>query len=205
LNDTLRDLRRRQIVATARTIVAEESLEGLTFSALESRLSFTRGVITHHFASKDEIVAAVLESAIAEIDDATREALRESTSWESKLRAMVRANVQGFVERREAARILISFWGRIPRDRAAAKANAALYASYRAQAARLLRAAARDGAIAPVSADAVAALMVAMVIGIATQAYFEAGSIDVAATVREAEETMLARLLPSTRRRPRKR
>lgn len=206
--ESLRDLRRQQIVAAARAIVAEGSLEQLTISTLEARLSFTRGTITHHFANKDEIVAAVLESAIAEIDAAARAELGQSERWEDKVRAMLRAHVRGFVEHPEAARVLISFWGQIPRGGAAARANARLYAGYREQAAKVLRAGARAGEIAPTSVDALAALMVGIVIGVATQAYFEPDAIDVEAVLREAEETVVARVRrrtpePSKRRRSR--
>ena len=41
-----------------------------------------------------------------------------------------------------------------------------------------------------------AALLVGIVLGIATQHYFEPGSIDVDAAVEEAVETVLARLTP---------
>src|SRR5205814_9753674 len=55
-SDSLRDLRRAQIVAAAREIVAGDGLESLTIGALEKRLGFSRGVITYHFRDKDEIV-----------------------------------------------------------------------------------------------------------------------------------------------------
>src|ERR1700722_2409301 len=72
LPDSVRDLRRGQILTAARRLVAEHGLEALTIGALEDRLAFTRGVITYHFANKDEIVRAVFASAIDEIDASVR-------------------------------------------------------------------------------------------------------------------------------------
>ena len=43
---TVRDLRRTQILAEARSIVAQEGLAALTIGTLEKRLPFSRGVIT---------------------------------------------------------------------------------------------------------------------------------------------------------------
>jgi AcrR family transcriptional regulator len=195
LADTLRARRRAEIVAAARRIVASEGLAALTIGALEQRLAFTRGVITYHFRNKDEIVAAVLDSAIAEIDAGTRaEASRESSAAE-KVRAVLRATVRGFLDHREAVRILISFWGQIPADARLRRVNAELYATYRRRAARLVRAGRASGEFADVPIDATAALLVGVVIGVATQVYFEPGAIDPDAVVAEAQRTVLARLL----------
>jgi len=114
--ETVRDFRRGQIVAAARRIVAEQGLDALTFGALEERLAFTRGVVTYHFASKDDLVRAVFASAIAEIDAAVIAQVEASASIEDKLRAILRANVRGFIERAEAGRVLLSFWGRLSSD-----------------------------------------------------------------------------------------
>jgi AcrR family transcriptional regulator len=175
--ETVRDFRRGQIVAAARRVVAEQGLDALTFGALEDRLSFTRGVITYHFASKDEIVRAVFASAIEEIDAAVKSEVQASAAIEDKVRSVLRANVRGFVDRAEAGRVLLS-------------------SRYRARSAKLLREAIAAGAIARIDPKAMATLLVGIVLGIATQHYFDPGSIDVDAAVAEAAETVLARLAP---------
>lgn len=192
--ESLRELRRGQIIAVARKIVAEDGLESLTIGALESRLSFSRGVITYHFANKEDIVHAVLDSAIAEIDAATLAEMKGAQSLEDKVRAMIRANVRGFVEHAEAARILLSYWGRIGADRRIRKTNATLYAGYRKGAARLLEAGRAQGLWQDIDVDAMAALFVGIVIGIATQSHFEKGAIDWERALDEAVKTVMARL-----------
>jgi AcrR family transcriptional regulator len=194
LADTVRELRRQQIVRAARAIVASEGLDALTIGALETRLSFSRGVITYHFANKDEIVDAVLASAIAEIDAATRAEVDAQSRPEEKLRAVLHATVHGFLEHPEAVRILVSFWGRIGAQPAIRAANAKLYSTYRRRAAGLVRDGIARKAFTPERVDAVAALLVAIVIGIATQVYFEPGAIDADATVVAAQSAVLAGL-----------
>lgn len=206
--ETVRDFRRAQIVAAARTLVAGQGLEALTFGALEERLSFTRGVITYHFASKDEIVRAVYASAIAEIDAAVLAEVAAGRTLEEKLRAVLHANVRGFVDRAEAGRIILSFWGRLTADPEIRRLNAELYAGYRARTAKLLRRAREAGeleGVEPVEPATMGALMVSLVIGIATQHYFDPGAIDVDAAVEEATRTLVARLVPAARKRPRAR
>lgn len=197
--DTVRDLRRAQIVAAARRIVAEQGLDALTFGALEEKLSFTRGVVTYHFASKDEIVRAVFQSAIAEIDEAVRAQVEASASVEAKVRAVLAGNVRGFVDRAEAGRVILSFWGRLSSDAEVRRINAELYARYRSRSARLLRRAREQGAVAKVDPATMATLLVGLVLGIATQHYFEPGAIDVDRAVDEAVATVMARLCPTPR------
>lgn len=198
--ETVRDLRRAQIVRAARAIVAESGIEALTFAELEKRLSFTRGVITYHFTDKNEIEHALLESAVREIDEGALRALQATTSVEEKLRTVVRANVRGFVDRPEAGRVLLSFWARLSSDARIARTNAGLYARYRKHTRKLLDAGVRDGELAAIDVDAAATCIVGVVLGIATQWYFDPKAIDVDAAIEVACEMVLARLAHETPR-----
>ncbi len=193
--ETLRELRRGQIVAVARKIVADEGLEALTIGSLEARLAFSRGVITYHFQNKDDIVHAVLESAIEEINAGIDAQLGTNLGHDEKLRTMLKMYVRGFLEHVEATRILLSFWGRISSDKRARKANANLYAAYRKGMAQLVESGKAAGEFAAdASVDAVAAALVGVVVGIAMQSYFEKGAIDADAAIEEATQAALARL-----------
>jgi len=193
--ETLRELRRGQIVAVARKIVADEGLEALTIGSLEARLAFSRGVITYHFQNKDDIVHAVLESAIEEINAGIDAQLGTNLAADEKLRTMLKMYVRGFLEHVEATRILLSFWGRISSDKRARKANANLYAAYRKGMAQLVDAGKTSGEfVADANVDAVAAALVGVVVGIAMQSYFEKGAIDADAAIEEAAQSALARL-----------
>ncbi len=183
---TLRDLRRAQIVAEARRIVAEEGVSALTISTLEARLPFSRGVITHHFRDKAEIVEAVLASAVADIDAATAADLQRSADLEGRVRAVLRTKVQGFLAQPEATRILVSFWGQLGDSRATG-ANAALFRRYRAESKRLFSQAVASGeARGDLDPAVAAALLVGGVLGIVGQAMFEPGAFDVSAAIEAA-------------------
>lgn len=196
--EALRDRRRGEIVAAARRIVAEEGLEGLTIARLEARLAFTRGVITYHFRDKDDIVMAVLASALEEIDAATKAEVEASQTLSAKVRAVLHSKVSGFLDRAEASRILLSYWGRIGSTPAIRAANARLYAGYREQARRLLERA--PDAPAGLDADGLAALLVGIVLGVVAQASFDPGAIDPLAAVEEAARALEARLAPAAPR-----
>ena len=190
---TVRGLRRAQILAEGRALVAEEGLGALTFGALERRLPFSRGVITHHFRNKEEIVDAVLDEALTDIDAATRHDVAASATVRDMVRAVLRSKVRGFLEVVEAAQVLISFWSRLNTDARARARNAALYRRYRHQSARLLQEGQRQGLFrADLDVEAFAALLVAQVLGITLQALFEPGAIDVERAIDAATDTILA-------------
>lgn len=190
----LRDLRRGQIVSAARGLVAQGGLEALSFSALEERLEFTRGVITYHFADKDEIVAAVLQSAVEEIDGATSAEVEASASLEDKVRAVLRTKVHGFLDHPEAAEILLAFWTQLSRQGPVRQLTAQLFGGYRAQSARLVRAARKRNPRCRSDSDAMAAVLVGTVIGLVIQSRFEPEAIRVDAAVEEAAQAFAARL-----------
>ena len=194
-NGELRALRRSQIVTAARALVAAGGLLALTFGALEQQLGFSRGVLTYHFADKDEIVAALLQSAVSEIDDATSEKLGASATLEDAVRAVLRTKVYGFLGHPEAAEILIAFWSR-PRSSGVRDWTATLFSGYRAQAAALVRAARRADPRCRADPAAMAALLVGIVIGLVVQVRFEPASVGVEPALEEAAQTLIARLLP---------
>jgi len=189
-----RDLRRGQIIAAARKLVAEGGHGALTINALETALGFTRGVITYHFDNKDEIVLAVLDDAIAEIDRATSLSVQAEVHAVDKVQAAMRGMVRGFLSIEEAGRVLLSFWSRLREDPRAAEMNAALYRRWRAAGSDLLRRGQALGELAPCDAEAMSALMVGIVIGVVTQVWFEPGATDPEAMVDEAGQSLLARL-----------
>lgn len=193
--DALRQRRRAEILDAALTLVAEEGLDALTIGALERRLAFTRGVISYHFRNKDEIVLAVFERAIDEIDTVAMDRIMSTTGTEARARAVVRHMVGAWLGHPAAGPVLLSFWGRLRVDPSAAEVNAALYRRYRKYSARLITDAIEAGELsAEVDPESMAAVLVALVLGIGTQAMFEQGAIDVERVVEVAGDAVVAHL-----------
>jgi len=196
MNNSLRELRQHQIVAGARSIVSSGGLEALTISKLEDQLEFSRGVITYHFKNKDEIVNAVLESALDEILSGASTEAQKGTTVPEKIHAILDAMIHGFIERTEAAHILISFWSRLPKDEEVRSRNAKLYAGYRDQVARVLGKARKNGEISASKSEisSIAALVVGIVIGTAMQFYFQPGAIEPRSVIKESAQAISMRL-----------
>ena len=191
--DSLRTLRRAQIVAAARSIVAGQGLEALTVGALEERVGFSRGVITYHFKDKDEIVAEVLASAALEIDQGTRESLHQHVTVAEAVRAVLETKVRGFLSHREASLILVSFWSRAQGSAKVKKASADLYARYRAQSDRLIQLARAQNGRCRARPGAFGTVMVGVVIGLVLQVWFDP-SVEVEGALEEASRALVAHL-----------
>jgi TetR/AcrR family transcriptional regulator, fatty acid metabolism regulator protein len=196
MNNALRDLRRQQIIAAARGLVSAGGLEALTISKLEEQVDFSRGVITYHFKGKDEIVMAVLHSALDEIVEGATHLAQKGVNIREKIHAILTGMIQGFIEKSEAAQIMVSFWSRIPKDPEVTEMNAKLYDSYRSQVARVLGKARKSREITANKAqiDAISALVVGIVIGVAMQVYFQPASVDPSMIIKESAEAISLRL-----------
>ncbi len=185
---SLRELRREQILAAASEIVSEGGLEALTIGAIEKRVSFSRGVLTYHFVNKNEIVEGLLLSAVDAIDRSTELHVREADGVEEKVHAAVEGIVRGFLANPVASIILMSFWGRLRGDEAAARVNAGLYRKYRGAARSIVR------DIEHIDVEAFSTVFVGVLIGIACQTLFDPSAIDPEAAIEEASHTLCARL-----------
>ena len=187
---TVRDFRRAQIVAAARSIVAAQGLPALTFSSLETECTFTRGVISYHFKNKAEIVRAVFDDVVREIDASTYARVSPDSDLQTAVQAVMSGMIRGFASNHEATAVLISYWSRTPRIQGA---DVELFARYRRHAALLVRRAAGRN-VEDVVVDALAGIMVALVIGAVLQLDISPHFVTVDALVEEAVATMYARL-----------
>ena len=97
-------VRRTQIVAATIEVIAEEGLAQATFARIKQRagLSSTR-LISYHFASKDDLIAAVVEDVLDRIAHyvgqriEAAESAAESAAGSGNATAILRAYIEGSV------------------------------------------------------------------------------------------------------------
>ena len=189
---TIRDVRRRQILDAARSLVAAGGLAALTFGSLERRLTFTRGVITHHFASKSEIAHALLDDVVSDIDAATTDATPRGGSTADQVFGLLKGMVEGLHENPEATRVLIAFWSLQQVDSQVALTNAALFSRQRSQCAGVFRAGQTRGEVRPdLDVEAISAVVIGLVIGVVAQAVFDRAAVNVEHAVTSAAEAII--------------
>jgi AcrR family transcriptional regulator len=86
------EVRRQEIVATARSLFQVKEYEKTTMQDVMDQLSIAKGTIYHYFKSKDELLEAVVENMVEE-DIARKEKLMKETSGNAliKIRTLISA------------------------------------------------------------------------------------------------------------------
>lgn len=103
---------KRRILDAAARLFHERGFARCTVRELADAVGILSGSLFHHFRSKDEILLAVMEEVIAEMDATLAEALAQAEDTESRLRALIRTQLQ-FIHgpRGHATAVLMYEWG----------------------------------------------------------------------------------------------
>ncbi len=111
---------KRRILDAAARLFHERGFARCTVRELADAVGILSGSLFHHFRSKDEILFAVMEEVVAEMDAELAEALAQATDTESRLRALVGTQLR-FIHgpRGHATAVLMYEWGALsPQGRA---------------------------------------------------------------------------------------
>jgi AcrR family transcriptional regulator len=85
------DLTRRNVLAAAAEIVATEGAAKLTLDAVAERALLSKGGILHHFATKDSLIAAMIEDVVAQFEADLARHMQGESGPGSFARAFLRA------------------------------------------------------------------------------------------------------------------
>jgi AcrR family transcriptional regulator len=107
----LGDGRRAEIVEATWRLIATIGLDKTTMRRIADDVNCTTGLVTHYFASKDDLLLAALEGVMARSDARMREALREHEGL-ARLRALVLAALPLDEARVLEWRVWMAFWAR---------------------------------------------------------------------------------------------
>lgn len=102
---------KRRILTAAAKLFRERGFDRCTVRDLAEDVGILSGSLFHHFRSKDEILFAVMEEVIMDMDAALAAALSDAPTTERKLRALVH-NQLTFIHgpQRDATAVLVYEW-----------------------------------------------------------------------------------------------
>jgi AcrR family transcriptional regulator len=173
------DARRRAIVESARRVVAERGLDGVSVREIAAAAEVSVGTVTHHFAGLDEILAGVLKAESQQLRDRLVEAIAERSS---ALEGLDRLNNSYLVDRPEV-RAFWSLWlascARAPRDSQLADWLWQRYATWRGIVRDLLVEGVEAGEFEVADPEGLAVELVALLDGYGIQVFFDPGPPDV--------------------------
>jgi len=78
---TIADIRKSEIVTAAASVIAEQGIQHLSLSEIESRIGMSRGQLTYYFKTKEDILLAVFDRMLQLMCQRNAEAEFERLDW----------------------------------------------------------------------------------------------------------------------------
>ena len=181
--------RRRQIVATAIETIATEGFSQASLAQIARKAGISKGVISYHFAGKEELVDEILASLLREPATFIKERVSHCDSALDKLRAYVEANLEFMETHRHHYVALVDLWGR----RGAGDHNpfnADAYEPSRHYLGHILEAGQQSGELRSVPVKTAASLIQGAIDGVMLQWVFDAEAVDLKSSREEILEMM---------------
>lgn len=104
---------REAVLRTAIDLFIRQGYDATSISDLAGELGLTKSAVYHHFASKEELLAAALDEALTGLDAVVAEAVRtdDGRSAAARLRATVESAVRLLAAHRPAVTLLLRVRG----------------------------------------------------------------------------------------------
>src|SRR5262249_8840244 len=64
---SIAEIRRREIVTAAAAVIAEQGIQHLSLSEIESKIGMSRGQLTYYFKAKEDILLAVFDRMVQQM------------------------------------------------------------------------------------------------------------------------------------------
>lgn len=122
------DVRRKSIIQATMRSIAKFGFAGTTIGNICAEAQVSRGLINHHFGTKEELLRQAYKDLCEEWEFQTRDLLLQTNrDPEEKMRAMIRVNFGPALFKQEHLAIWIGFWSVIGKSPSLKKLNRELY------------------------------------------------------------------------------
>ncbi|RJP70324.1 MAG: TetR family transcriptional regulator [Candidatus Abyssobacteria bacterium SURF_17] len=182
--------RREQIVEALFDCLADNGHETVTVKDIARRANLHYGVIHYYFKSKDEIVSAMADSIISKYERSLLERIKRARLASDKLQAALDFLVDEFIFNRRLNRVFYNLVQMAFERKGVRTALRKQLRVYRARISETIEDGIRDGDFAHRDSSEAAALMVALVEGMALQWVIEPRSLKRAEVLRLIGETI---------------
>ena len=181
-----RDETERKVLAAATALIAVRGSRALSLAEVGESAGYSRGIVTHHFGNRENLLRAVMRDAQRfTLPDGRESALEWITET-------VRAYLTNVTSRRPSAAAFLQMWGEaIAADPVLMPLFAEHDAGFRRLFVEKVREGARDGSVrGDADAEAMAVLLVGLLRGIALQLISTPSPERMGAIIDEAERSI---------------
>ncbi|WP_230943516.1 TetR family transcriptional regulator C-terminal domain-containing protein [Burkholderia cepacia] len=124
-------VRQQSIIDATMRCIARYSYSETTIDRICAEAKVSRGLINHHFQSKDELMAQTYKRLATDLLDVSRAAAANATGPEEKLDAIIKVCFAAPVFAPKNVKVWLGFWSVAHSDPVIRKAHKELYSSYR--------------------------------------------------------------------------
>lgn len=159
-------VRREQLIEAAIRCLGEGGMSAFTIDRICREAAVSRGLINHHFGSKDELLACVYETMTDYLVQSPKAALeRADLSPGDRLRGMIEATFAEDTFDKSKLRVWLALWGQVSTNQRLHAIHQARYRQYRARLARAIEQVASDRK-RDVDANRLATTLIALIDGL---------------------------------------
>ncbi len=184
----IEEARRRQIVETAIQTIATQGFSQASLAEIARKAGISKGVISYHFAGKDELVEEILRSLLHQPAEFIKQRVGHHETALDQLRAYIEANFEFMESHRDNYVALVDLWGRRGSAGEENRFNAEAYEPSRHYLAHMLEAGRERGELRHLPVRATASLIQAAIDGVMLQWVFDEESIDLDVSCAEVLE-----------------
>ena len=132
------EARQLSIIEATKRCVAKFGYPNATIDRICAEANISRGLINHHFSSKDDLMIRTYEHLAEQLREETRKAARDvGDSPELRLTALIRASFAEPIFTPDTLRVWLGFWSVVPHEEQISATHRKLYDSYRRALTRL--------------------------------------------------------------------
>jgi len=121
------DVRRGMLIEATTRSIAKHGYAGTTIERICEEAGVSRGLINHHFGSKEELILQSYQQLCDDWAYYTQDMVDEASEPEVALRAAISRNFDPKLFKREYLSIWLGFWSAIPKSAELRKLDRALY------------------------------------------------------------------------------
>jgi AcrR family transcriptional regulator len=172
--------RREELAAAVWRLAAREGLDAVTIRGVSAEAGWSTGALHHYFSDKEELLLFAFQTVADRVGRRVTSAREDSAGPLELARALLAIGLPLDEDRRDETRVWFAFLGLALTRPPLARAQRLAYQAWRRMVADALRDAQEQGDIrADVDVEREAAALVAIVDGLAVQASFDPGCLDV--------------------------
>jgi len=135
----LPEARRRKLIEATTRCLSELGLAGTSVREIAARANVSPGLVGHHFAGKEDLIAQTYEFIGDKVDGVLEQALADADEHPvARLRAFVDASFEPPILDGELLSVWIAFWHLVRTDERVRGIHARIYAGYRVRLERLI-------------------------------------------------------------------